>query len=165
MLGFIFGLFFRNINCPHGQCSFRVKKGFMGYLPGIKCPNCENEALAHQREDKVFECAMCSSRWSMIPCPCCGTGISGSQGCYVATCVYGSYDCPEVWVLRKYRDSVLAKSWFGRKFISFYYAVGPMFVDLFGKQKWFHKLFKYCIDAIVAKLKATGIDDSPYNGG
>ena len=29
------------------------------------------------------------------------------QGCYVATCVYGSYDCPQVWTLRRYRDDVL----------------------------------------------------------
>lgn len=26
------------------------------------------------------------------------------KGCYVATCVYGSYDCPEVWTLRRFRD-------------------------------------------------------------
>ena len=25
-------------------------------------------------------------------------------GCYVATCIYGSYDCPQVWTLRRYRD-------------------------------------------------------------
>ena len=24
--------------------------------------------------------------------------------CYVATAVYGSYDCPEVWTLRRFRD-------------------------------------------------------------
>ena len=29
---------------------------------------------------------------------------TSSGGCYVATAVYGSYDCPEVWVLRRYRD-------------------------------------------------------------
>ena len=28
-----------------------------------------------------------------------------NNGCYVATCVYGSYDCPEVWVLRRFRDN------------------------------------------------------------
>ena len=31
-----------------------------------------------------------------------------SGGCYVATAVYGSYDCPEVWTLRRYRDYTLA---------------------------------------------------------
>ena len=43
-----------------------------------------------------------------------------ANGCYVATAVYGSYDCPEVWTLRRYRDNTLAKSWYGRIFIKIY---------------------------------------------
>lgn len=27
-----------------------------------------------------------------------------SKACYIATSVYGSYDCPEVWTLRRFRD-------------------------------------------------------------
>ena len=42
-------------------------------------------------------------------------------GCYVATAVYGSYDCPEVWTLRRYRDYSLAETWYGRAFIKLYY--------------------------------------------
>ena len=38
----------------------------------------------------------------------------GSDGCYVATAVYGSYDCPQVWTLRRFRDNALAKTWYGR---------------------------------------------------
>ncbi len=33
-----------------------------------------------------------------------------NSGCYIATAVYGSYDCPEVWVLRRYRDYKLSKT-------------------------------------------------------
>ena len=33
-----------------------------------------------------------------------------SGGCYVATCVYGSYDCPQVWTLRRFRDNTLAET-------------------------------------------------------
>ena len=40
-----------------------------------------------------------------------------SGGCYVATAVYGSYDCPQVWTLRRFRDYTLAGSWYGRTFI------------------------------------------------
>lgn len=36
------------------------------------------------------------------------------RGCYVATAVYGSYDCPEVWTLRRFRDERLAQTWNGR---------------------------------------------------
>ena len=39
-----------------------------------------------------------------------GYNHSDSQGCYVATCVYGSYDCPQVWTLRRFRDNTLAET-------------------------------------------------------
>ena len=45
---------------------------------------------------------------------------SNPGGCYVATAVYGSYDCPEVWTLRRYRDFELASTWYGRAFIRTY---------------------------------------------
>ena len=56
-----------------------------------------------------------------------------SSGCYVATCVYGSYDCPQVWTLRRYRDFELASTWYGRMFIHLYYAISPTIVKVFGK--------------------------------
>lgn len=37
-------------------------------------------------------------------------------GCYIATAVYGSYDCPHVWILRRYRDSVLSKNMVRKNF-------------------------------------------------
>ena len=48
-----------------------------------------------------------------------------NNGCYVATAVYGSYDCPQVWTLRRYRDYTLAETWYGRAFIRTYYAISP----------------------------------------
>ena len=38
------------------------------------------------------------------------TDFDKTGGCYVATAVYGSYDCPQVWTLRRYRDDILAKN-------------------------------------------------------
>ena len=84
------------------------------------------------------------------------------SGCYVATCVYGSYDCPEVWTLRRYRDTTLAASWYGRLFIKIYYAISPTLVRLFGKQKWFHRLFKTKLDKMVSKLNTKGFENTPY---
>lgn len=86
-----------------------------------------------------------------------------SGGCYVATCVYGSYDCPPVWTLRRFRDEMLANSFFGRLFIKIYYAVSPTAVNLFGEQEWFHKLFKSSLDKLVKKLQDKGIENTPYN--
>lgn len=48
-----------------------------------------------------------------------------SDGCFIATAVYGNYDAPEVIELRNFRDSVLKKTEFGRKFIKKYYQWSP----------------------------------------
>ncbi len=85
------------------------------------------------------------------------------NGCYVATCVYGSYDCPEVWVLRRYRDNTLYNNFLGRLFIEIYYALSPTLVNLFGKQNWFVRACKYALNKIVNRLQNKGIESTPYN--
>lgn len=85
------------------------------------------------------------------------------QGCYIATCVYGSYDCSEVWVLRRFRDYKLAKSWYGRFFIKCYYLISPRLVKLFGNKEWFKKIWRNKLNKMVEKYKLEGYDDSPYN--
>ena len=87
---------------------------------------------------------------------------TGGGGCYVATAVYGSYDCPEVWTLRRFRDRVLAKTWYGRLFIHFYYAVSPTAVKLFGETKWFQDFFRNLLDPWVSSLQADGFESTPY---
>lgn len=85
-----------------------------------------------------------------------------SSGCYVATAVYGSYDCPEVWTLRRYRDLVLDESWYGRLFISVYYAISPTFVKLFGNVHLFRSCGKRILDKFVNKLINKGFENTPY---
>lgn len=88
-------------------------------------------------------------------CCCC-------DGCYIATSVYGSYDCPEVWVLRRYRDNTLGSTWYGRLFIRLYYAISPTLVKWFGKTKWFQRMWKGYLDRKVSKLQDKGFEDTPY---
>jgi hypothetical protein len=83
-------------------------------------------------------------------------------GCYVATAVYGSYECPQVWVLRRYRDDRLSTSAPGRAFIRCYYAVSPSLVRTFGKRQWFTRLFKARLDKLVERLVAKGVSDAAY---
>lgn len=90
------------------------------------------------------------------------TSNSSSGGCYVATAVYGSYDCPQVWTLRRYRDYTLAETWYGRAFIHTYYAISPTLVKWFGHTDWFKKMWKGKLDRMVANLKADGVEDTPY---
>lgn len=83
-------------------------------------------------------------------------------GCYIATSVYGSYDCPQVWILRRYRDYELARTWYGRVFIKVYYAISPTLVKWFGNTKWFRCLWKHKLDDIVNILHERGIENTPY---
>lgn len=85
-----------------------------------------------------------------------------SSGCYIATCVYGSYDCPQVWTLRRYRDYILAETWYGRLFIHTYYAISPIIVKRFGDTIWFKKMWKGKLDRIVLKLQQNGVESTPY---
>ncbi len=85
-----------------------------------------------------------------------------SGGCYIATAVYGSYDCPQVWTLRRFRDMTLAESWYGRLFIRTYYALSPHLVKWFGDKPWFQRLWKTRLDTFVGKLQQKGFDDTPY---
>lgn len=85
------------------------------------------------------------------------------KGCYVATAVYGSYDCPEVWTLRRFRDDTLAATWYGRAFIRTYYAVSPTLVKWFGDTAWFKNLWKPMLDRMVKKLNDSGVENTAYH--
>lgn len=89
--------------------------------------------------------------------------ITGSTGgCYIATCVYGSYDCPQVWTLRRFRDTMLASSFFGRAFIKAYYAISPTLVKWFGNTKPFQLFWRRFLDRMVNHLHKIGVEDTKY---
>lgn len=83
-------------------------------------------------------------------------------GCYIATCVYGSYDCPNVWVLRRFRDEVLAENIFGRVFIKIYYAVSPKMVKYLGNYQIIRAFWKNILNKLVEHLKNKGFSSNPY---
>jgi len=91
-----------------------------------------------------------------------GYSHNDSQGCYVATCVYGSYDCPEVWTLRRFRDGTLASTAAGRAFIKTYYATSPTIVKWFGHARWFRALWRSVLNKLVHKLNSEGVENTPY---
>lgn len=88
---------------------------------------------------------------------------TNSGGCYIATAVYGSYDCPPVWTLRRFRDFTLAKTWYGRAFVKTYYAISPTLVRWFGNTEWFRKFWEKNLNKMVAQLQEMGYESSPYN--
>lgn len=85
------------------------------------------------------------------------------KGCYIATSVYGSYDCPEVWTLRRFRDDTLAKTCFGRAFIQVYYCISPKLVKKFGNDNWFRLFFRSRLDRFVSILNSKGVSNTPYS--
>ncbi len=88
--------------------------------------------------------------------------INTKSGCYIATSVYGSYDCPEVWTLRRYRDTVLSNTSLGRIFICCYYAISPTLVKRLGHVRLVSALWKKILDQMVRKLHNDGISNTPY---
>ena len=119
-----------------------------------KCDNVRGASVYHKN---VIEEAVSSNSYRSTYRP------TSSSGCYIASCVYGSYDCPQVWILRRYRDANLGSSWFGRLFIKVYYTFSPLLVKMFGKTKWFKAIWKKYLDKKVQKLKDAGYESTPYN--
>lgn len=75
-----------------------------------------------------------------------------SGGCYIATAVYGSYEAPEVIVLRKFRDEVLLKSIIGRIFVVTYYAVSPPIANWLRNAKKANTIVRKILNRFVNKL-------------
>ncbi len=76
-----------------------------------------------------------------------------NAGCYIATMAYGSYDAPEVLVLRRFRDEKLNKTFMGRVFIANYYAFSPLLVKFVRKTGIAEKFVRKKLDGFVNRLR------------
>lgn len=140
-------LYIRRTRYKIATMQFEPSAGLKEYL--IKSELIQEYAKKIKELDPSFEIPSTESKKSQ-------------SGCYVATCVYGSYDCPEVWTLRRYRDYTLAETWYGRAFIHTYYSISPTIVKWFGHTKWFKKMWKSTLDKMVENLNADGVENTPY---
>ena len=77
------------------------------------------------------------------------TGSSGSSGCYIATMAYGSYDHPQVIILRKFRDNTLSKSFLGKVFIKIYYKCSPVLVKYLSNKSLANKVIRTILDKTI----------------
>lgn len=143
-------------------------------LNAVVYPNGQAVSLAHgsYRTNGIDNLKKIYSRIKSIEPDFCAPSLPSAEaiqpqrqdsgGCYIATAVYGSYDCPEVWTLRRYRDNILAETWYGRAFIYVYYALSPSLVRWFGRKKWFKSLWKPRLDNMVKRLNEAGVIGKPY---
>lgn len=118
----------------------------------------ENASIIANYKNKISAYSLPSNLIS----PSQGGKGAETNGCYIATCVYGSYDCPQVWTLRRFRDYTLDETWYGRLFIKCYYAISPSLVKWFGETKWFRSFWKSKLDKMVADLNSNGIEGTNY---
>ena len=87
--------------------------------------------------------------------------VGAAKGnCYVATAVYGSYGCPEVWVLRRFRDQTLVGTRGGRMMVRMYYGVSPVAVRFGGSL--LQRVARRPLTFLVRALRRRGVADTPY---
>ncbi|HOO32763.1 MAG TPA: hypothetical protein PK466_10005 [Thermotogota bacterium] len=75
------------------------------------------------------------------------------EGCYIATAVYGSYDCPEVLVLRNFRDDRLLPNPLGRLFVRLYYATSPALAKRIKPDGRIAKMTRTLLNGMVRRIK------------
>lgn len=81
------------------------------------------------------------------------TSGSSGGGCYIATMAYGSYDHPQVMVLRWYRDNVLQNSMLGRTFVKAYYFFSPRLVALLKGHEGVNSVIRRVLDRLVRRIE------------
>ena len=152
---------------------------FKAVCHGVHVGTCKDDGLLKQIEPNYGDafaflheldtCRMVTTFSDSQRCEDCGSLIkncweltcrveneqsnSGCCDCYIATAVYGSYDAPEVKVLRKFRDTKLLRSFFGRLFVKIYYCISPFLVRTLYKAKIVNKISKKILDYIVNSIK------------
>ena len=75
-----------------------------------------------------------------------------SEGCFVATFAYGSYENQNVIILREYRDEILSKSILGNAFIKTYYRISPKIVWLLDKIYFPKYIVKFFIEIFIVLI-------------
>lgn len=157
-------------NSNYQKAVLEICNQYVKYIDGLqdryaiyKANFSEEARKAHKAELVMLEAGLTPIDCQSIPDFRKNPKVSSNSGCYIATCVYGSYDCPQVWTLRRFRDDTLDVTWYGRLFIRCYYAISPTLVKWFGNTTWFKKIWRGPLDSLVTKLKNDGVSDTLYH--
>lgn len=75
-----------------------------------------------------------------------------SEGCYIATAVYGSYNAKEVLVLRRFRDEVLQHHFIGKCFVKVYYLFSPPVARYLKNARWLNMQVRKILNCLVNRL-------------
>ncbi len=108
----------------------------------VTCPRCGTEFYMSEYECKA--------------CPNCGFVVCGpesdSSGCFITTAVVKGAGLPdnahELETLRKFRDSYLKKTQWGRELVEEYYRIAPSIVKAIEKDPDKEKVYKNLLKEI-----------------
>lgn len=161
----------RRSSLRHGRCSSCIARD--GELDDSRsCSRCGRPFITrgnvawHQRMGKAVP-TMHKSSYGTYPTECVPLARPQKQqgskesapakpqkdgACFIATAVYGSYDAPEVLVLRRWRDRSLQATRPGRALVRVYYRVSPAVVRAFGDKAWFVRPARSLLDQLVRRL-------------
>lgn len=156
--------------CANSKCA-RTRPVTRGeYCPDcwaqVGCKKCGYVAAKWMHDERGGLCKRCFAARPTSSKSSTGSTSAAKQsnnGCFVATAVYGSYDSPEVWVLRRWRDTKLMRTRGGRAFVRAYYATSPTLVQIVGGRRWFTYPARRALDSLVRSLMRSGLTDEPYN--
>ena len=76
-----------------------------------------------------------------------------TDGCYIATMAYGSYEHTQVLELRKFRDEILKKTIAGRLFIKMYYSISPKLVEILKNRITINKIIRKGLNLFIKILR------------
>ena len=119
----------------------------------IGCRNLVNINASTAWKDKHYKEFPCLSNYTPSPPP--------KEGCYIATAVYHTYDCPQVWTFRRFRDQTLYRTYLGRLFIRIYYATSPTIIHVFHSESK-ERLIRMALDKFALYLQSKGYKSTPY---
>ena len=83
-----------------------------------------------------------------------GGGGGGGGGCFIATAAYGSYDEPNVKILRVFRDKCLMTKEWGRKFVKFYYRHSPAIADYIESREGLKLMVRWALKPLVLAARS-----------
>ncbi len=127
-----------------GQAALQayMEKELGGETAHLRCPHCGTTYMltanpdAQDTGEGPTDTRLADTLNSMSGAASPGAAATPEKsGCFVATACYGSSDCPEVLLLRQYRDEHLLPVAFGNWLVRVYYRFSPPVADLLRRRR------------------------------
>ncbi len=94
------------------------------------------------------------SYWKTTPTSTKSDSLGKSRGgCYIATMAYGSYEHPQVIILRQFRDEILDNSPIGKRLIKIYYHYSPILVEKFKDNKAINTVIRMSLNLFIKFIR------------